>query len=164
MIQYVSSLHQMSNCKQQPDDGSPTSPATPTMILPPPPPPPLLSSALPPILPHHQHDLCSPSTAASLASLLLHHHPTALTAGCGYPWATFSWMAAAAAAASYAYGGSNPPPPVPMDLSTAFQPRNSLSIADLRLKAKRHAEELDAAVSPVPTATSSRGLADADQP
>ena len=146
--QYVSSLHHMTSCKQPEGSGSsPVSPKTPTMILPPP--PPLLPPTHPlppPILSPHQHDLYSPSTAASLASLLLHHHhPAALTGGYPAPWTTFSWMAAAAAAAAatYAYGGNPPPPTAPMDLSTAFQQRNSLSIADLRLKAKRHADELD---------------------
>jgi hypothetical protein len=47
--------------------------------------------------------------------------------------------AAAAAAAGGGYGFSSSPPTVgAMDLSAAA------SIADLRLKAKRHAEELDA--------------------
>ena len=106
-------------------------PASPTTILPPPPPP--IS-----ILPHELSS--STSTAASLASLLLHHPAAAsLTAGYPTPW-TFSWMAAAAAA-TYGYNNNNHPA---MDLSVQQQHRNSLSIADLRLKAKRHAEELDA--------------------
>jgi len=73
----------------------------------------------------------------SLASLFLHPHFTSVP----HPWTTISWMnlTAAAAAAAGGYGFSSSPPTVgAMDLSAAA------SIADLRLKAKRHAEELDA--------------------
>lgn len=48
----------------------------------------------------------------------------------------------AAAAAAYGYNNNSA-----VDLTSplgGFQHRNSLSIADLRLKAKRHADELDA--------------------
>jgi len=80
----------------------------------------------------------------SLASLFLHPHFSSVP----HPWTTISWMNLAAAAASgYAFA-STPSAVGAMDLSAAA------SIADLRLKAKRHAEELDAVA--LPSAVSSK--------
>lgn len=82
-----------------------------------------------------------PTPAHSLASFFL--HPASLAASlAGYPphpW-TISWMNAAA---GYGFVNAASSVAAAMDLSTVHQHRNSLSsIADLRLKAKRHAEEL----------------------
>lgn len=97
-----------------------------------------LSAPSPPLV-TAQHDAVTPSSATrstphSLASLFL--HPASLAASlAGYPphpW-TISWMNAAAS-----YGFVN----AAMDLSTVQQRSSLSSIADLRLKAKRHAEEL----------------------
>ncbi|XP_045027535.1 segmentation protein paired-like [Daphnia magna] len=135
--QYVSSLN---NAKSTPECGSAPSPS------------PASSSLIVPSATVISADtLVNPvPTTSSLASFFF--HPASLAASlAGYPppphpW-TLSWMnAAAAAAAAAGYGFTTPISPsttVAMDLTTAVHLRDPFnSIADLRLKAKRHAEEL----------------------
>ena len=107
----------------------------------------LIPSSSPPSIapPTMMHDplVGAPApTPSSLASLFLHPSLAASLAGYPpHPWA-ISWMNAAAS-----YGFANAASSAAaMDLTTtvaAVHHRNPLSsIADLRLKAKRHAEEL----------------------
>lgn len=103
------------------------------------------SLAPPPLIPDPlvtSPSVSAPTTPHSLASFFL--HPASLAASlAGYPphpW-TISWMNAAA---GYGFvNAASASVAAAMDLTTVHQHRNSLSsIADLRLKAKRHAEEL----------------------
>ncbi len=108
-------------------------------LIPPSSPPPAIAPPPPTMM--HDTLVTAPPTPSSFASLFL--HPASLAASlAGYPphpW-TISWMNAAAG-----YGFVNAASSAAMDLTTvaAVHHRNPLSsIADLRLKAKRHAEEL----------------------
>ena len=141
IVQYVSSLTLHNTSKQQETNRllpSPTISPLPPLHLPQ---SPTSSSSV--LQQHHSELMMNQAvpqqSPPSLASLFLHPHFTSVP----HPWTTVSWMnltaAAAAAAAGGGYGFSSSPPTVgAMDLSAAA------SIADLRLKAKRHAEELDA--------------------
>lgn len=102
------------------------------------------SSTISPTLAQPPHaEIHPPGSSASLASIFL--HPASLAASlAGYPpahpWTALSWMNAAAAA----YGFMSPPSSSgAVDLSPTGLQRSPLSsIADLRMKAKRQADEL----------------------